>query len=252
LVEEFFPGAFESVTITSDDREMKRLENALRLHLSRNRLSAAQSTLRAQKQRIKAYKGELFEALRAFLDSLGCADVSEQSVQERWSTFMEELIRLWTQEPHFQTVLRVTSLIGRSGGSAWAQRLQERPATEEGDTEIPSHWRESWQWSRQKGYLRNLDGRLEIARLNGERRRAEHDLARANEHVVEQLTWLKLREALDQDRGLMAALQQYMAAIRSIGAGTGIRAIRFRRDARRAIEKANQDRELGRAVYRRG
>jgi Cdc6-like AAA superfamily ATPase len=252
LVEEFFPGAFESVTITSDEREMKRLENALRLHLSRNRLSAAQSTLRAQKQRIKAYKGELFEAIRAFLDSLGCADVSEQSVQERWSTFMEELIRLWTQEPHFQTVLRVTSLIGRSGGSAWAQRLQERPATEEGDTEIPSHWRESWQWSRQKGYLRNLDGRLEIARLNGERRRAEHDLARANEHVVEQLTWLKLREALDQDRGLMAALQQYMAAIRSIGAGTGIRAIRFPRDARRAMEKANQDRELGRAVYRRG
>jgi hypothetical protein len=78
LVEEFFPGAFESVTITSDEREMKRLENALRLHLSRNRLSAAQSTLRTQKQRIKAYRGELFEALRAFLDSLGCADVSEQ------------------------------------------------------------------------------------------------------------------------------------------------------------------------------
>jgi hypothetical protein len=43
-----------------------------------------------------------------------------------------------------------------------------------------------------------------------------------------------------------------VAAIRSIGAGTGIRAIRFRRDARRAMEKANQDRELGRAVYRRG
>ncbi|MEI9898164.1 MAG: hypothetical protein WDN28_30985 [Chthoniobacter sp.] len=105
--------------------------------------------------------------------------------------------------------------------------------------EISAPWSEAWTWSRQRGYLEAIDGRARIFQLNSERRAAEKDLSRANEDLVEQLTWLKLREALDQDRGLLAALQQYMAAIRSIGAGTGIRAVRHRQDARRAMTRAS-------------
>jgi hypothetical protein len=74
---------------------------------------------------------------------------------------------------------------------------------------------------------------------DSDRRATERYLSRANEDLIEQLTWLKLRETLDQDCGLLSALQQYMAAIRSVGAGTGIRAVRYRQDARRAMTRAS-------------
>jgi very-short-patch-repair endonuclease len=76
--------------------------------------------------------------------------------------------------------------------------------------------------------------------LAEQRNNLVRDLSTAYTNLVEQLTWIKLRETLDQDRGLMSALQQYLAAIRSIGKGTGIRAERYRRDARRAMTKANR------------
>lgn len=134
---------------------------------------------------------------------------------------------------------RITVLIAQSGAPTWAQMLRTKPATQESDSEIPTSWDAAWKWSRQRGYLEAIDGRARIFQLNSERRAAEKDLSRANEDLVEQLTWLKLRETLDQDRGLLSALQQYMAAIRSIGAGTGIRAVRHRQDARRAMTRAS-------------
>jgi hypothetical protein len=76
--------------------------------------------------------------------------------------------------------------------------------------------------------------------LSRRRLTLQNDLSNAYTELVEKLTWLKLKETLDQDRGLMSSLQQYMAAIRGIGAGTGIRAVRYRRDARRAMTRANQ------------
>ena len=68
----------------------------------------------------------------------------------------------------------------------------------------------------------------------------QNDLGKAYASMVEQLTWLKLKETLDKDRGLMSALQQYMAAIRGIGAGTGVRSIRHRANARKAMLRANE------------
>ena len=60
----------------------------------------------------------------------------------------------------------------------------------------------------------------------------------------------KLREHADRcvdlgnfakiNRGLMSALQQYMAAIRGIGAGTGVRSVRHRANARKAMLRANE------------
>jgi type I site-specific restriction-modification system R (restriction) subunit len=54
--------------------------------------------------------------------------------------------------------------------------------------------------------------------LATQRTNLQSDLSAAYARLVEHLTWLKLRETLDQDRGLMAALQQYMAAIVERGA----------------------------------
>lgn len=104
----------------------------------------------------------------------------------------------------------------------------------------PPTWASAWKWSRQFGYLLGIDGRDRLQLLAKQRLDLQNDLSSAYARLVEQLTWLKLRETLDQDRGLMSALQQYMAAIRGIGGGTGVRAVRYRQDARRAMAKANR------------
>jgi hypothetical protein len=120
------------------------------------------------------------------------------------------------------------------------KRLASEPALEDSFDWTPLDWSAAWKWSRQFGYLLSIDGRARMQSLAAQRNNLGCDLSAAYAHLVEQLTWLKLRETLDHDRGLMAALQQYLAAIRSIGKGTGIRAERFRRDARRAMTKANR------------
>jgi REase_MTES_1575/AAA domain len=68
----------------------------------------------------------------------------------------------------------------------------------------------------------------------------QNDLGKAYASVVEQLTWLKLKETLDKDQGLMAALMLYKTAIRSIGAGTGVMANLHRASARKAMLQANK------------
>lgn len=239
-VDEVFGSGFPADAVIHDAAEMRRVAEVLRLHLAHGRLAAAKNSLQAERTKLIAPTGEVFEAMRAFLaDVVGSRSATSEEVELRWQTFRNELDRIAALCDDFAEVERVTLLIARSGAPTWAQRLRTRPAGTDDDPEISAPWSEAWTWSRQRGYLEAIDGRARIFQLNSERRAAEKDLSRANEDLVEQLTWLKLRETLDQDCGLLAALQQYMAAIRSIGAGTGIRAVRHRQDARRAMTRAS-------------
>jgi very-short-patch-repair endonuclease len=86
-------------------------------------------------------------------------------------------------------------------------------------------------------FVDKIDGRHELKRLSKLRTELELDLAKLYQEAVNKRTWLKIAENATHD--VRAALESYRSAIKKIGKGTGIRAGRYRQDARFAAERAN-------------
>jgi very-short-patch-repair endonuclease len=224
-----------------DPARMESLAEAIEIRLSRHRLQSATEEKRRLRELFKGESLELFNQAIGFIDHfLGKPQYDVETVEKAWQTILDQIEQLQGLRPHFAIIQEATNAIRAAGVPQWAKRLVSEPALADSFDWTPPDWAAAWKWSRQFGYLLGIDGRGRMQTLAAQRNDLGRDLSAAYAHLVEQLTWLKLRETLDQDRGLMSALQQYLAAIRSIGKGTGIRAERFRKDARRAMTNANR------------
>jgi very-short-patch-repair endonuclease len=227
--------------VADDPVRMEALAEAIEIRLTRHRLQSAMEEKRRLRELFKGESLELFNQAICFIDEfLGKPQYDVDTVEKAWQTVWDQIERLQGLQLNFATIQGTTEAIRVAGAPQWAKRLASEPARGDSFDWTPLNWAAAWKWSRQFGYLLSIDGRARMQTLAAQRNNLGHDLSAAYARLVEQLTWLKLRETLDQDRGLMSALQQYLAAIRSIGKGTGIRAERFRRDARRAMTKANR------------
>ena len=227
--------------IQDDPVRMEVLAEAIEIRLFRHRLQSATEEKRRLRELFKGELLEIFNQAVCFVDhALGKPEYDTGAVEKAWQSILEQIERLRGLQPHFATIRQTTDTIRLAGAPQWAKRLASESAIEGSFNWTPPDWSAAWKWSRQFGYLLGIDGRSRMQSLATQRHNLGHDLSNAYGQLVEQLTWLKLRETLDRDRGLMSALQQYLAAIRSIGKGTGIRAERYRRDARRAMTKANR------------
>ena len=227
--------------VVDDPDRMERLANAIDLRVRRKRLENAK--IRA------SHLTEIFglSTLPVFMEgtkllecNFGNSEYSGQSIEQNWSSILHSLSRLRELQPSFETIHRVTLAIGHNGAPVWAEKLRTLPAVSGEDFVLRADWASSWKWRRQFGHLLAIDGRQRMLEISKKRIVLQNDLGKAYALMVEQLTWLKLKETLDKDRGLMSALQQYMAAIRGIGAGTGVRAVRHRANARKAMVRANE------------
>ena len=224
-----------------EPERMDSLAYAIAVRLKRQRLESAKGELARLQGVFSTSKLPVFCKATEFLSAELGATTDGIKVEERWREILSELDRLRMLEPHMETIHRVTNLIEKSGAKTWAQNLRTlHPTPDNADELIPNSWAAAWKWSRQAGYLNAIDGREKVQAMSAKRLTEQHDLSNAYARLIELLTWLKLRKTLDQDRGLMSSLQQYMAAIRGIGAGTGVRAVRYRHDARKAMMRANR------------
>jgi transcription elongation GreA/GreB family factor/very-short-patch-repair endonuclease len=227
--------------VPDDPARMEALAEAIGIRLCRHRLQSAKEEHRRIRELFKGEPLELFNQAIGFIDHfLGKPQYDVETVEKAWQSILDQIERLQGLQPYFATIQQVTDAIRAAGAPQWAKRLESEPALADCFDWTPLDWSAAWKWSRQFGYLLEIDGRARVQSLAAQRKNLERDLSAAYTRLVEQLTWLKLRETLDQDRGLMSALQQYVAAIRSIGKGTGVRAERYRRDARRAMTRANR------------
>lgn len=228
-------------SVADEPSRMEALADAIEIRLKRYRLESAREEHNRLRGIFKTEALPAYEQAAAFLAHiLGNPRYERLSVEKSWQAVLDEIERLHALDSAFATIHEVCAKIGASGAVQWARHLATEPAVDGSFDWTPPGWASAWKWSRQFGYLRGIDGRERMQALAAQRLNLQNDLSAAYARLVEQLTWLKLRETLDQDRGLMAALQQYMAAIRGIGSGTGVRAVRFRQDARRAMQKANR------------
>ena len=223
--------------LRSNATVLAEAESILRHYLMRHRLAATWAIKETFNKALAGCGGDISERLQGFLDlSLGQPQVDIASLQSQWSGLMDELRRVMALTAALETVQRVTDLIAQSGGLLWAARLREEPGIGPVDGLLPDNCLDLWRLRRLARYLDSIDGREDLKRLFKLRGELELSLSRLYQDAVVKRTWLRLSE--NATPSVRAALELYRTAIRKIGKGTGVRAGRYRQDARLAADVA--------------
>ncbi|MEG3159460.1 AAA domain-containing protein [Sphingomonas sp. LB2R24] len=222
--------------LINDDAATHRLIELLEQHLKLARLSAAT----AERERLLAIargmQGPCGEEFLAILGIVGEADVDAVLLERRWVAALGEAKVLRSLVPAFADIKAITLLVRESGAPLWAERLRREPVQGQEDPLTPGDWRERWTLRRLATWLQRIDRHDRLRVLGRERREHEDQLQRTYEEAIEIRTWCRLAEkASDQVR---AALAAYAQAMRKLGRGTGVRAGRYRADARAAADRA--------------
>jgi ADP-ribosylglycohydrolase/very-short-patch-repair endonuclease len=224
--------------LAQDAKILDEAESNLTHHLIRHRLAQTWVIKESFLKALSGCSGAISDQLREFLNTrLGNKGLADATIQADWSALMEELRRVLAFADHLKSVVRVTASIEASGAPLWADNLRRKAHSGAHDSMLPDNWQEVWRLRRLTTYLDSIDARQDLKRLSKERTELENDLAKQYRDAVTRRTWLKLSEnATDSVR---SALEAYRSAVRKIGKGTGVRAVRYRQDARVAADRAN-------------
>ncbi|MBP2513800.1 AAA domain-containing protein [Sphingomonas sp. PvP018] len=219
------------------DAGIDALLELLDRHLRLSRLSEARADRTRLVQSLSGIEGALGEELREILGTMvGHGGTDATLLARRWAAALSEADALRALAPAFSRIRHVCSLIEESGAPQWAELLRRQPVEGLEDPLTPGDWRERWTLRRLATWLGRIDRHDRLRALGADRRDHEDRLRRAYEEAIEQRTWCRLAEkASDQVR---AALAAYAQAMRRLGRGTGVRAGRYRADARAAADRA--------------
>lgn len=208
-------------------------------HVAQHRLAETWQVKEEILRSLDGSEGAITQEIRRFLTrTLGSAEVTDEQMQQQWSDCLQELRRLHGLAGDWQVIQTVTDMIRGSGAVQWASQLEQQPFSGTVDLLLPDHWATVWRITRLGHYVDQIDGRQELKRLSRRRAEQEADLSNLYQQAITARTWLKLAENATPD--VRASLEAYRTAIKKIGKGTGIRAGRFRQDARQASERANK------------
>jgi len=236
MVSETFANSYEVLNLLNGRDSLARLRDYLSQYLTKSRLSCANAFRDGILQKLAGRTGSIVEKIKLFAEKqLGNPEQPDAVIQATWSELMAELRRVNSLKGHLMEVMRVTDLVVASGGVKWAKALASEPAIGS-DTLTTSDWLKAWRWRQAHTFLELIDGREELSRLRSRRNDCELDLASSYKQLVSKMTWLGVyKKSTDL---VKSALQGYLNAISRIGQGTGIRAVRYRRDARTAMQDA--------------
>ena len=232
-----FPNWDGAPGVAADLNRQAELEEALRHHITQNRLANNWTHRERFQEVLEGRTGRVVEDIRNFLDrELGDPGIEDVRVQVAWSALMAELSRVLGLSNHLATVREVCEKIEASGAPDYAEALKQSiDGTVDGL--LPDNSRSAWRLKRLATYLESIDEQEALKRLVVARHGVVSDLSRAYRDIVVKRTWLKLAE--NASRSIRAALQAYLNAIQKIGKGTGKRAVFLRQDARMAASQAN-------------
>lgn len=233
--EVFGPHVGEAIA-AGDEAVHQHTISSLRSHVARNKLAYATERVAAVRAKLSEYSGGVVEQADALLaEVVGNPDTSDADVHARWSGLLAELDRLTGLRPALDEIGRICSALHSAGAQKWAARLRSVPATG-GDDAIPETWRAAWRWRQASSLLEHIDGHEKLRKLFTERRSLTSHLERTYQDLVSEKAWLGVY--MHSPESVRQSLQKYLSAIQSLGAGTGVRSGRHRRDARDAMENA--------------
>jgi len=236
LITEVFGEAVSHVQLYNGREPLAHVHEVLSKHLTCSRLGYAQGAIADLLAKLAGKGGAVCDAMRMFLTgALGEARHSGMEVSERWSTYLAELRRLAALRGQHAEVARVASLVEASGARQWASALRTVP--DGGDSLLtPADWLEAWRWRCASTFLQAIDARDRLKRLQVLRRDTEEDLAKSYQRLVEKKTWVEVHR--NSPASVKGALQAFLNAVKHIGKGKGIRAVRYRKEAREAMFEA--------------
>lgn len=208
----------------------------LRTFVEENLTLRATSTARANVQtwadRVEKCSGPEAAQLKALWPQIGTL----QSVDSLISTFghvRDRLTHLRSLQPYFITILRCSDHLRKAGANNLAGRLL---CAQTARQSIGSDWVDAWFWAAARTFTSTLHGQDRLRELEGARQQSQEALSRSYKELVAARTWLGVyRHAPPSVR---QALQAYLNSVQNIGSGTGVRAIRYRQDARTAMQRA--------------
>jgi very-short-patch-repair endonuclease len=215
------------------------LFTSLQAHVERGRLAVASSRVQALGRVLEPCGGPVIEQLREFLTlRLGAPEESDLVLQRRWEELRAELVRLDKLVPSLRELERIATALARGGAPKWTARLRTEPAGVDSDALTPGSWRDAWAWRQAVTFLDGLDGHHTMRERFAERHTLTNELARTYRDLVAQKTWLAVHANSPPD--VRQALQGYLNAVSAMGSGTGVKAVRFRKNARAAMERAHK------------
>lgn len=174
--------------------------------------------------------------LTFFSVQLGNGVLSHEQMGRLWLPFVTLAGELHQNFNDIKVIKKAAEQIRTAGALRWAACLEKKPAESGLDPCHKSDWRAAWEWSRACSWLGAMASRAELQRLHAQRRDCEQRLAMAYEKAIESKTWKGL--LTNATPAVRSALNAYMNAVRMLGKGTGVRAARYRKEARAAMAKA--------------
>lgn len=222
---------------TEGEHLIAAIQTSLSQHLNKGRLAYAIQHVSELLEKVDNSDGDIFSRLRQFFNSkLGSKTLEEHVLQDEWHALMAELRRLNSLQPALREINRVTGLIEKSGATKWAEYLRTIPSEGEVDNLSPTNWLEAWNWRAAKTFIEQIDGHKKLKGMFDERHALESDLSKTYQELVAQKTWLAVYNNSPEDT--RQALQAYLNAIQAMGSGQGVRAVRYRKNARTSMARA--------------
>lgn len=231
----FGPITAEAV-VDCDEDVLKHVISSLRTHVERNKLSYAKDRLASIRAKLSECSGAVVQRADIFLASaVGRAGADDVALRSEWNEILGEINRLNSLSPAFEEIKRICFELKNAGAKKWAAQLRTCPAVGE-DEAIPDSWLAAWRWRQATRLLEQIDGHAQLRKLFRDRKALTSHLERTYQEVVSEKAWFGVFKKSPES--VRQALQKYLSAIQSLGAGTGIRSGRHRRDARAAMEEA--------------
>jgi very-short-patch-repair endonuclease len=212
---------------------------SIQTNVDKGRLAYAMNRVSDLVQKLQDHKGLVVDELRAFItEAIGNEKCDEADMHKAWLALQAELSRLTSVRTAFDTIAMAAGLIEDAGAVKWAKRLRTIHAEPDHDAQLPSNWREAWTWRCAVMFLNGIDGHDKMRELFTQRKTLATVLAKTYQDLVAEKTWLGVYQ--NSPNHVTQALQAYLTAIQAMGAGTGVRALRYRRNAREAMMSAYQ------------
>jgi very-short-patch-repair endonuclease len=214
-------------------------KESLHTHVDKGRLAYAMNRVGELVRKLEPHSGAIVTELKSFLtEAIGDQSADENDLHKRWLAFQAELTRLSGLRPTLDDIGLVSAMIEAAGAPKWAKRTRTEVAAADHDPVVPPAWREAWNWRCAVMFLERIDGHDKMRELFAQRKTLTTSLARTYQDLIAEKTWLGVHT--NSPPSIRQALQVYLQAIQAMGQGTGVRAIRHRKNAREAMNRAYQ------------
>ncbi|KVP97029.1 hypothetical protein WJ97_14515 [Burkholderia ubonensis] len=221
----------------ASERGLSKVETALQTHIDLAQLAEQSKHMAAFQMALLSSRGELTSSMRHFIE-VRLGDINEDAavLADAWHALVKRAEDLTAMAAEFRRVENERDILVARGLPQWAARVAEVAVVGDDDPVLPKDWRDAWNSKVASAILDEIDDHERLRAWFVERTELTQQLARLYRELASERAWLGVyRNSTDKTK---QALQSFLTSIQAMGAGTGVRAVRHRRAAREAMEKA--------------